>query len=353
MERIWLVVLLGLLVYLVYLIFSPFLTPLAWAIVLTILFYPLHSRIRARIRRPNLAALLTAVLLTLIIIVPALLLAGAFATETVQAVQNLQQQLRDGTLPGLPWFRDHLPLERVSAWVMEHANVEEEQLQALLVKNAERVAGFVAGQTGRLARNVLFFFFDLFVTLFAAFYLLRDGPALLNRLRRALPLEARQRDLLLATAHDVLYATVYSSFVVAVTQGLMGGLAFWFLGISAALFWGVVMGFLSLLPALGAWLIWLPAALLFLLEGKLVHAIVLVVVGVLIIGLADNFLRPLLISGRTRLNGLLVFISVLGGLAVFGLLGIVLGPIVVAVAAAVVEAYTAEPPPAAAAATPE
>ncbi|MFQ5663096.1 MAG: AI-2E family transporter, partial [Terriglobia bacterium] len=176
-----------------------------------------------------------------------------------------------------------------------------------------------------------------------AFYLFRDGPALLARLRDALPLEPQQRDHLLRTAQDVLYATVYSSFVVAVMQGVLGGMTFWLLGIKAALFWGVVMGFLALLPALGPWLIWLPAALFFLLGGKLGHALVLLVVGVAVISLADNFLRPMLISGRTRLNGLLVFISVLGGLAVFGLLGIVLGPIVVAVGAAVVEAYTAKP----------
>ncbi|MFQ5695196.1 MAG: AI-2E family transporter, partial [Terriglobia bacterium] len=274
--------------------------------------------------------------------VPALSLAGAFTAQTVQTVQRLRQQGREERMPAVAWLTEHLPLERVSAWLAEHANVQEEDLQALVMKNAERIASFVAGQTGRLARNVLFFFFDLFVMLFASFYLFRDGPVLLTRLRRALPLTPAQRDQLLATAHDVLYATVYSSFVVAAVQGLLGGLAFWVLGIGAALFWGVVMGFLSLLPALGAWLIWVPAAGYLLLEGQIVRAVALLVVGTLIIGLVDNFLRPLLISGHTQLNGLLVFISVLGGLAVFGLLGLVLGPMLVAVGMAVVEAYTAE-----------
>ncbi|MFQ5776823.1 MAG: AI-2E family transporter [Terriglobia bacterium] len=343
MERIGLVLLLGLLGYLVYLIFSPFLVPLAWAMVLTILFFPLHRRIRDRLHRPSLAALLSALLLTVIIIVPALALVGGFAAQAVELVQWFQEQQSQERM-ALPEILKFVALDRVLDWLAEH-NIGQEQLLAFMADNLDKLARFVAQQTGRLARNVLFFFFDLFVTLFATFYLFRNGPGLVERLRRALPLDPLHRDLVLTTAQDVLAASVYSSFVVAVAQGLMGGLTFWLLGIRTPIFWGVVMAFLALLPAVGAWLVWVPAAAVLMLGGKVVHGVVLLVVGVLVISLADNFLRPLLISGRVQLNGLLVFISVLGGLAAFGFLGIVLGPILVALGAAVLEAYTAEPPP--------
>jgi len=224
---------------------------------------------------------------------------------------------------------------------MAEHDIGEEEIRNFVAEKLEAVVGFLAGQVGRLAANVAFFFFQLFFTLFTAFYLFRDGPALLERLRRGLPLDEVYREGLFYIAHNVLYATVYSSFVVALVQGLLGGITFAVLGIQAPLFWGVAMGLFSLLPAVGPWLIWLPAALVFLLEGKWGYAIALLVVGVLVISLVDNILRPALISGRAQMNGLLVFISILGGIAAFGVLGLVLGPILVALGVALIEHYTA------------
>jgi len=184
--------------------------------------------------------------------------------------------------------------------------------------------------------------FDLFVTLFATFYLFRDGGTLLDLLRRVLPLEERTRETLISTTYNVLYASVFSGLVVAGVQGLLGGVLFWILGLGAPVLWGMVMAFLSFLPVVGPWMVWAPAGAYLLVQGSYGKAAVLFIGGLLAVSMADNVLRPILLSGRTQMNGLLVFISILGGVAAFGLLGVVLGPILVALADAVVVAYTAE-----------
>lgn len=340
MERILVVALSGLLAFLVYLVFAPFLVPLAWAVVLAIMFFPVHRAIRNRLKRPNRSALVTTLLLTGLIVAPSLLILSVFTAQAVDVVQWFQAEWKQGRVPFGQFLR-LIPVDRILEWLAQH-DIQPDELRAFVTERLETLAGFMAGQAGRLARDVLSFVFNLFVTLFATFYLFRDGSGLLERFRRALPLEAEHRDQMLTIAHDVLYASVFSSFVVAAVQGALGGLAFWALGIGSPVLWGMVMAFFSLLPVLGAWMVWVPAVVFLLLEASYLKAVILLAAGVLIIGLADNILRPILISGRSQLNGLLVFISILGGVVAFGLLGIVLGPIVVALGVAVVEAYTTE-----------
>ncbi|MFQ5664448.1 MAG: AI-2E family transporter, partial [Terriglobia bacterium] len=181
-----------------------------------------------------------------------------------------------------------------------------------------------------------------------AFYLFRDGPALLARLRDALPLDEAYREGLFFIAQNTLYANVFSSFVVAAGQGIVGGLTFWLLGIGAPVLWGMAIGFLSLFPVLGPWLIWLPGVAFLVVQAYYLKGVILLAVGALIITMAENVLRPRLIGRRPQLNSLVVFISIVGGLAAFGLVGIVLGPILVALGDAVLEvaaAARAQPPP--------
>ncbi|MBI2956496.1 MAG: AI-2E family transporter [Acidobacteria bacterium] len=337
MERILLVVLLGLLAYFVYLVFAPFLVSLAWGAILVILFFPIHRRVRRRIRRGNLAALVTTLLLTMVIILPTLLVLGTIATQAIELAQYVQQEWEQGRLP-LSKLWQMLPFERTVQWLAEHG-ISEEQVRDYVTKGLEHIAAFVAGQTGRLARNLLVFFFDLLVMLLAVFYLFRDGSALMERIRLALPLEEAYREGLFYIAYNVLYASVVSGIVVAAVQGTLGGLLFWAFGIKAPLVWGLAMAFFALLPIVGPWIIWVPAVIFFLLAGSYGKAIGLLILGTLVISGADNVLRPALVSGRAQLNGLLVFISILGGVAAFGFLGIVLGPILVALADAVFQVY--------------
>lgn len=332
-----LVVLLG---YLVFLVFQPFLVPLAWGAALCVILFPLHRRVRKLIKQPNLAALVTTLVLVAVIVVPTLLVVTAVTTQALQLTDYVQTEWEAGRLPLAKlwtWF----PLERSLQWLAERG-ISEQQVRELVTKNVERVAGLLATLTGVLARNVVVFFFDLIVALIAAFYLFRDGPALLERVRNALPLDEAHREGLFYITHNVLYASVISGLVVAAVQGILGGIIFWILGIKAPLVWGMAMAFFAFLPIVGPWVVYIPAVLFFLVSEEYTKAIVLLVLGTVLISSVDNVLRPILVSGRSQLNGLLVFISLLGGVFAFGALGLVLGPILVALADAVLEVYAAK-----------
>ncbi|HSC78033.1 MAG TPA: AI-2E family transporter [Candidatus Acidoferrales bacterium] len=340
MERILLLFLVGLLGYLVYLIFEPFLVPLAWGVALTLVFFPVHRRLRRYIKQPNLAALVSTLLLTTIIIAPTLVVMGAVTTQALQLVDHMENEWEAGRLP-LAKLWSWIPFERVLDWLARHG-VSEQQTKDYVRKGIENVAGFLAAQTGAVARNILVFFFDLLVMLFAAFYLFRDGSALVERVRLALPFDDSYREGLFYIAHNMLYASVISGLLVAVVQGILGGLTFWALGIKAPLVWGLAMTFFAFLPIVGPWVVYVPAIVYFVATEEYAKAIILGFIGVVVISSVDNVLRPILVSGRSQMNGLLVFVSLLGGVAAFGFLGLILGPILVALADAAVEVYAAQ-----------
>jgi predicted PurR-regulated permease PerM len=188
----------------------------------------------------------------------------------------------------------------------------------------------IASQALTVSQSTLDFVVSLGVMLYLLFFLLRDGQALVLRMKKAIPLRAEQQNALFANFTVVIRATVKGDIFVAILQGAMGGLAFWFLGVRAALLWAVLMAFLSLLPAIGAALVWLPVAIYFLATGSLWHGIFLIVYGVLVIGLVDNLLRPMLVGKATKIPDYIVLISTLGGIQSFGLHGFIVGPVIAA-----------------------
>ena len=324
----------ALLAYAAYKIFDPFLVPLCWAVVFVVVFDPLRSRLEPKCGKSGSAVACTAIV-TLILIVPAIGLSVAFIHQGIQAAAAVQRGLNNG---GFAW------VERIWGWIVAHAPGQTPASLAELAHRAiEATATFLAARIGTLLQNVAIFFFDLVVTILAMFYLFRDGHRLMARVRQILPFEPSARDEMLAKARRLIYASVTSSMVAAIVHGLFGGFAFAIVHIAAPIFWGVVIAFFSLLPGIGDWPIWIPAIIALLARHHWGSAVFLVIALVLA-GIVDNILRPMFLSGSARLSGLVVFISVLGGIAVFGVLGIILGPIVVATAVSVLEMY-AEPPP--------
>jgi predicted PurR-regulated permease PerM len=323
---------LGLLLYLVYLIARPFLNPLAWGTIIAIVFHPLHLRFERRWGASRAAALTTA-LVVVIIVVPMLLVMTAFVREAVGAFRDLEDGAASG---GIAW------LQRAWTRLTERIPAPRADVAAAIADVARRAALFLAAQSGLVLQNTAAFVLDLFLAHFAAFFILRDSPAIMRLVRRLLPFEPVNRERMIARTRDLVSITITSSGIVAATQGVLGGLSFAMLGIGAPIFWGVVMGFFCLMP-FGAWVIWLPAAMALWLNGSPGRALALAVLGLGIVSGVDNVLRPVLLSGRTQLNGLLVFVSLLGGLAAFGALGLVLGPILVASAQALVTAYLDTP----------
>ena len=320
-----------LVVYLVYLVFAPFLAALAWAGVLVVISYPAYEWLSRRWGSST-AALVSTLGVTLILIVPALFVAFLFARQGVDAVQSIQLQAATGHFA---WVN--------RLWVQLQQRFPElssAELSVSLRHYGEQAAQYIAGRVGAIVRHAAGFLLDLTVTVLAMYYLFRDGRWIIERVRQLLPFEARQRDRLLGHARELIYASVNSSFVAAAVHGALGGLALAVAGVGAPIFWGVMMGFLSLVPFFGSALIWVPASIGLMLGGHIVRGILFGSFCAIIVGMVDNVVRPWFISGRAEMNGLLVFIGVLGGLSAFGLLGVVLGPIVVAMAATLLELYS-------------
>jgi predicted PurR-regulated permease PerM len=182
---------------------------------------------------------------------------------------------------------------------------------------------------------------QMFFVIFTMYYFFRDGDNIARTVRDSLPLEREQADSILTRTREVIDASVYGVITIAIIQGTLGGLAFWLLGLRSAIIWAVVMTFLSMVPMLGAFIVWVPAAIYLALTGHWMKALLLAAWGTLVIGMIDNFLRPKLVGSRTRLHELLIFFSVLGGLNVFGVLGVVLGPVVLAITLALIDVYRA------------
>jgi predicted PurR-regulated permease PerM len=321
--------------YLCWLMVKPFMAVLMWAAVLVIVFYPIHRRLVERTKKPSLSALISCALVILTILVPVTLVTLAVISELSGAVQNVQAGINYLLDPNSP------RTGRLFQWVSNYVDVERLRSGEYLTQQLRGAAGPLAGRTLSVIGGLIGAIVQMFFVIFTMYYLFRDGVRIFDTIRDSRPLNRKQAEAIMGRVKEVVAASVYGVLAIAVIQGTLGGLAFWALGVPSAIVWGVVMTFLSMIPMLGAFLVWVPAAIYLALTGHYVKAILLVLWGTLVIGMIDNFLRPKLVGGRTRLHELLIFFAVLGGLQVFGVLGIVLGPVVLALAMGLVQVFQA------------
>lgn len=316
-----------------------FLTPVFWAAVLAAVFHPLQRRYVALWGgRRTPAALSTIATILVLVVVPLALIGLAVSREAIA----LHDQLRTGA------FDLRAPLERVQRLAppvidaLTRLGLDLDGIARQLSNAAVGLTQFLGSKALAVGQNVLWFVALFFLALYVLFFFLRDGGRIVDAIVRALPLgDARERRLFARFA-EVARATLKGTLVVGLVQGALGGLLFWLLGLPAPVFWGAVMTVLAVLPALGPGLVWGPAAIIVLLRGEIVKGVVLLAAGVLIIGLVDNVLRPILVGRDTRMPDYLVLLATLGGLAVFGISGFVIGPIIAAFFLAVWEMFAAE-----------
>jgi predicted PurR-regulated permease PerM len=276
--------------------------------------------------------LLSTLGVTLLLIVPALVVLFYTARQAIDAMARMQTALTDPDralqLHAVEWLKRQLP----QAW-------QATDFSQPLRQGAERVATFLAARLGGLVKNLFTFFVDLFILMFALFFMFRDGDEIVRGASHLVPFDEEIQQDLLRESRDLIFASVAVALVIAVLQGALGGLAFTVGGIPSPIFWAVVIAFCSLIPVVGSALIWAPAALFLALTGHWGKGLVIVIICGGVAGVADNIVRPLLLRNRTHLNELLLFIGVLGGLEVFGLLGLVIGPTIVAAAMGVFRVY--------------
>lgn len=319
-------------------ILLPFYGAIMWGSIIALLFSPLHRRLLVRLNhRRTLAALLTLLVVLVIIILPFALITASLAHEA----GLIYEQIESGQIMPERYFRgvfDALP-DWISALLDRFGLVSFSTLQRRLSVVLTQASQFFAKQALSIGQLTFDFVVQLFITLYLTFFLIRDGGEVMDAIRRGIPLPTKHKRALLETFATVVRATVKGNLVVAVIQGALGGLAFWFLGISGALLWSVLMAFLSLVPAVGSALVWLPVAIYFLVTGDLWQGIALTIYGVLVIGLVDNLLRPLLVGKDTRMPDYVVMITTLGGMAVLGINGFILGPVIAALFIAVWRIY--------------
>jgi predicted PurR-regulated permease PerM len=319
------------LLYLCWRIILPFLDVLTWAAVLATVFYPVHRRLLARLHHSGWTATVSTLLVIVTILGPVTLITLAVVDELLNVAGHLETNpihLFDFNAPVLgPWLR----------WIDQYVDIERFQNPAFLRTTLEGWTGRLVNSTIGVVGGAVSIVVQMLLVVFTMFYLFRDGDAIGQATLEMLPLERSQTRDVVARTKEVVAATVYGVIVIALIQGSLGAFIFWALGLPSPLLWGVVMFFLSMIPMAGAFLVWAPAALFLAFTGDWTRASVLVVWGVLVVGSIDNVLSPRLVGQRTRLHELLVFFSVLGGLEVFGVLGVVLGPVIVAVTLAVIE----------------
>ena len=323
------VLLLAGLSYLVWRIVTPLWQPLLWATLLGSLLAPANGRLAARLGgRVRLASAITTILTVVLFLLPVAVIAGAVAAQAAQLLHELNDrapQAADASaldLASVPWLAD--PLE----WLGKHAGISITQVQDWLVAAGKHVLQFLASSGGAFVLGALGTLVSFLLMLFVLFFVLRDGPALAQKVVRMLPIEERMRGKLWQHLREVTRAVFMGIGVTALVQGALVGIGFWIAGLPSALVFGVLAALFALVPLVGTVIVWGPGALYLASQGDYGHAIFLTLWGTFAVGMVDNFLRPLLISGRAEVPTLAVFIGVMGGLQAFGFIGLFVGPIV-------------------------
>lgn len=317
----------------------PYYGAVLWAAILAILFRPLYRWLLHRLEgRANLAAALTLLACICIVVIPGAVVLGSLAQEATSLYERIGSQEYDlGAI--LQQIQSSLPAFMVDALAaLGLGNLAE--IQGSLTSFLGQVAQTVAAQAVLIGQGTVQFVIGLGVMLYLLFFLFRDGHGLALAMRRASPLKERYTDQIFRKFASVVKATVKGNVIIAIIQGAIGGITFWMLGLEAALLWGVLMALLSLLPAVGAALVWVPAACYLLLSGDYVRGIVLFAVGGLVISMVDNLLRPQLVGKDLRLPDYLILISTVGGISMVGINGFVIGPLIAAMFVAVWSLFT-------------
>jgi predicted PurR-regulated permease PerM len=311
-----------------YLVALPFLPALIWALAAAVLAMPLHRRFEAKLRHPNLAASISLALLAVLVFFPLALLGNALFAALIGGLGSMQEQVAGGDLQRL--VESH-PLAR---WLASLAPADVD-----LTSIFGNVTGWVAGVGASVVRGSVTNIITIVLTFYLVFFFLRDHREALHQVRMLAPLSRSETDYLFERVADTIHAIILGTVITSAIQGVLGGAMFWLLGLPNPVFWGIVMAVLAIIPVLGTFIVWIPAAVYLALGGEWGKAAVLVTWGTFVIGGIDNILYPILAGGRLRLHTLPTFIAIVGGLALFGTSGLLLGPLAVVLTIALLKIW--------------
>jgi predicted PurR-regulated permease PerM len=316
--------------YLFYRLMIPFFAPIAWAGILTIVFYPLYTRLYKKVRSSTLASLLSCVLIFIIILGPSIYLLASLVNEATSAVQKVNEAYQEGKLEGL--FTPITPfLNIIKNKLNSYPQLADVDFVSIVKDAMGSITKAIGSQATTVIANISKTVFYFLLMLFSMFFFFRDGERTIDFLKRITPLDKAQVTYLYSHFRKVIEGMMYGGVVMALIQGVLGGVLFAIMGISSAVMWGAVMAFLAFIPIVGPCLVYIPAGIILILGGSYLKGILIIAIGSLVISQIDSFVRPLLFSGKTQTHTLMLFFSIMGGIYMFGLLGIVLGPFIAAV----------------------
>jgi len=322
--------------YLAYQVLKPFIVPIIWAIVLTILFYPVYMYISRYVRWRSVAAFLTLVVIILVIIGPFSYVLIALGKELTQITTRFDDVRIVEAI-------DNLERQRAVAWILgtlrKTFGLQELDLAALFRQSLSALRQSIVNWISGNVMNVAVQLVNIVVMFFSLYFLLRDGPDFIGKIREYLPFPEVHKDRLTSKIKDMVISTLYGGVTVGICQGIIGGITFFALGIGSPVLWGIMIVIMSFVPAFGAFAIWGPAAVYLVVNGAVIKGVILALIGALIISLIDNILKPLIIGGRTKMHTLIIFFSILGGIKAFGLIGLVMGPLVIVITISVFEIF--------------
>ena len=315
-------------IYFCYLIARPFLNPVFLAVMIAIVFQPVHLRIQARVRSRNTAALISIFLVLLLLVVPAVGL-GVVLSQEIRGLYVLLDQ-RSAEQGGWNPYVMHA-MERLLNWAGKYIDLSSLDLRGALLRWLEQISRTLLSWGAQVVSNTVSFLVEAVVAFFTLFFLFREGGSMKERVSAIVPLRSGQVERLFTGISDSIVANVYGCLAVGAAQGALVSLAFWALGLPSPILWGVVTGLLSLIPIVGSAAVWLPAAIILAAGGHWWKGVILLVWGAAIVGQIDSFIRPYVISGRVKLHTLLVFFALMGGVKAFGVMGLFIGPVVLSV----------------------
>ena len=279
-------------------------------------------------------------LVILVIVIPFTLLMASLANEVIGTYNSVEEMIKTGRLQAYVERLREIPLvQTIWARLDQSFGLSQTQPLDFLLKNIQQISTFLFNQSSKILKGLSTFLFSFFFTLLSLYYLFKDGDHLFLRVKEILPVPPKERDLLIGRFQEMVNAAIFGGILIAIIQGLLGGLAYWVLGLHSPVLWGTAMAFFSFIPVGGTALIWGPTCIILFIQGAFLEGIILLLIGVLVIGMVDNFLRPFFISSKTKIHPLLLFFAVLGGIQVFGLIGVVAGPLVATICLTLIEIY--------------
>ena len=333
-----------LILYLFYKMIQPFLISVILSLTLVSLFYANYLELNRKLKgRSNLSSALMCLIVTILIIIPFFVFFIALLNEFVFAYESFQVQLASGELGRNLYWPESAFLREVHEQFSQFLGIEGLNLTLVISSLLDRVARYLTEHYASILGGIGAFFFKFSIMVFSMFFFFRDGEALVRELKKLIPLAPEHEDLVLKKLKDVTYATFFGIFATGICQGIVAGFIFTFLGINNAILWGTATAVFSLVPLIGTATVWIPMSLYLISSGAVTRGVILFLLGLTIIGLVDNLIRPLIIEGKSQgMHLLLVVFSLAGGLMLFGPSGLVLGPLVAALFVTFLEIYKIE-----------